>query len=210
MNDLTVAKVCSTCKHAKFNSGKSWWYQSKKQMGICMLDTTGEEPPLPYDHGLYHHAAKHNEMMDLQDYFNEAWAVWYERELNYRDSIKQATRGVGYEANYFYNKANILHYATPSHPKYNQLTLEEYIDLAEQQYAAYDPFEKAWEQIERFFNLYSKFEINFEWWQANKMHMRRCHRITTCDAHEEVPRRENVAKAIANGGHQLDWIKSDK
>lgn len=207
VSELKLAKTCSTCKHAKFKSG-GWWSTGRKQMGICMVFTEGDEPALPSESSLYNYAVKHGKMMDLQDFFNEVWVGQYERALSVQQRLKNAAEGHNYEPDTFYSIKTQLNSSSRECDDHKKLTLDEYKTLNQTFLDRYDPLIDVWNYINKYtFKNYSNFEDNFNWWQANKMKMRRCHRATTCDLHEEAPSRENIAKAIVNGSHQLEWLR---
>lgn len=212
---IEVAKTCSTCKHSKWTTT---WNKGKKQMGICMLHTEGEEPPLPTDGTLYGYVVANKEMMDIHEYITMIWAYQYGASLSrYENFVYQTNTGDGYRPNCLYAKENVQAdiYREPStfslHPSfykdYEEITKEEYkrryAELAE----TFDPFKEVEFNLQSAAETWHKFNDNYVWWQENKDKMRRCHRNTTCASHVDEAKREPVARAVANGKHKLEWLE---
>jgi hypothetical protein len=212
MTEITVAKTCSTCKFSKWTTT---WNKGKKQMGICMLHTEGEEPVLPSEGTLYTHVVTHKEMKDVHEYVTVLWAYHYGEKLDRHDMLKYRARsGDGYNPKCLYGKENVLatiHKNDNLHSSYfegyEEITKEEYMlryaELAEE----FDPFKEAEWSLQSATETWHKFNDNFVWWQENKDKMRRCHRNTTCASHVYEPKREPIAKAVANGKHKLEWLE---
>lgn len=204
---VRLANTCSTCKYSAF---KTSYYTGKKQLGICMLHTTtGQEPPLPQNSTLYSYAVKHGEMMDIQEYVSNEWANVYGRSLSQKERLQyEAVVANAYSKDYFYSPTSVLCYGSMSQvfgEPYVKLTLEEYKLLCLKQAEGLDPFKDVERYLVTFVEQWHKFNENFLWWQENRDKMRRCHRNTTCECHEDVTKREPVARSVAKGNYKLEW-----
>ena len=219
---MHLAQTCSTCKWALFKRRSyDYYYQGKKQLGMCLVWCDGEVPEVPgepqpsvaiawdkaptWKKSNLSDAARAGYLCELDEYLRlgrEQYETWI-RERHSSLTVGALEAGERWD----HGMAQVRKYqaeGTRFSSWVEKISREAYVEEAHAQAAQFraqwDSGELMAKHMAELAVYYPLWRANYDWWQENWPKCRRCHRNTGCDAWENAGgRHEPYARAIAGG-----------